>query len=368
MKTEALCHDLACDDVGMERPRFFPRQLITDDDLNLAVEHLRNRLRRHNRLMHGWGVVCGAKVCQVVKADGTGMEPWKVRVTPGYILGPYGDEILIDCERTVDLRTTGVSGVTGEPCVDVPDPWCSDVFARCDQTGPRYVAVKFKETMSRPVRVQPVGCGCDDTQCDYSRPRDGYEIGILNSRPESCGAIPPGKDELFEGVLPLCPPCPADPWVVLAVIEVDADGSIKAIDNCSCRRIVASFASFWWRCEGGLVEITSVDPSELVAGEQNVAIKIKGKNFHEGLKVDVGPGVTVADDVTIKDDTELDIKVSIDANVTPSQPRNLTVTNPDCSMAAYPITIKGTAAVAPASSATKKSAPAKETAGRKKKA
>lgn len=162
METSTICRDLLADCYAPEYPRFFPRQLITPDDLNLVLEYFRNKLRWHNRLLHGWGVVCGAKVCPVVTADGS-VEPWKVKVTPGNILGPYGDEILIDCERIIDLRSSGVTGVTGEPCVEVPDPWCSEVFVPCEQTGSRYVAVKYKECLARPVRVQPVGCGCDET-------------------------------------------------------------------------------------------------------------------------------------------------------------------------------------------------------------
>src|SRR5262245_44446899 len=101
-----------------ERPRFFPRQLITPDDLTLGQDYLRNKIRRHNRYLHGWGVVCGAKVVKTV--DNL---PWKVVVKTGYILGPYGDEIIIDHDCCFDLRKKCVTGVTGDACsgsVDVP--------------------------------------------------------------------------------------------------------------------------------------------------------------------------------------------------------------------------------------------------------
>jgi hypothetical protein len=208
MKTETICRELPGDEQGAERPRYFPRQFITADDLILEQEYFRNKLRRHNRLLHGWGVVCGAKVCPLPQATGSPV-PWKVKVTPGYILGPYGDEILIDCERTVDLRTNGISGVTGEPCADVPDPWCSEVFEKRDDAC-FFVAVKYQEVLSRPVRVQPVGCGCDDTQCEYSRWRDGYEIGVLCACPESHKPSTPPKEDLFKGELLQCPPCPTE--------------------------------------------------------------------------------------------------------------------------------------------------------------
>ena len=41
------------------RPRYFPRQMVTAADLTADQEYFRDRLRRHNRLLHGCGVICG---------------------------------------------------------------------------------------------------------------------------------------------------------------------------------------------------------------------------------------------------------------------------------------------------------------------
>lgn len=350
MKAETICREPLCDDYATERPRFFPRQLITPDDLNLVLEHYRTKLRRHNRLLHGWGVVCGAKVCPIPKSDGS-TEAWKVKVTPGYILGPYGDEILIDCERMVDLRTKGVTGVTGEPCVEAPDPWCSEVFVPCEETGFRYLAVKYKEIMTRPVRVQPVGCGCDEMQCEYSRWRDGYEIKILNECPESHQHPPTPKPEfakLFDGSLPECPPCPKEPWVVLAEIELGDDGAIKKIDNCSCRRLVISFGHFWWQCKVEFITITGLSingqphnattPISVNAGgaDRN-NIEVTGTNLMDGVKVEFGSGVTVKD-VTVTGGSALTATIDIASDADGS--RSMTVINPDCSSATLPNAIE----------------------------
>ena len=80
-------------------------------------------------------MVCGAIVCIVPRSDGNGPEPWKVKVTPGYALGPYGDEILIDKAREVDLRTPSTTCATGESHVDQSDPWCAGWIDR--EEGPR---------------------------------------------------------------------------------------------------------------------------------------------------------------------------------------------------------------------------------------
>jgi hypothetical protein len=240
-----------------ERPRFFPRQLITPDDLTLGQEYLRNKIRRHNRYLVGWGVVCGARV--VKSADNL---PWKVVVKTGYILGPYGDEILIDRDRCFDLRTKCITGVTGDVCssTEVPDPFCTG-----NQTptpaGPIYIAVKYQESMARPVRVQPAGCGCDDSSCEYSRWQDGYQICVLDACPDS-HQNPPSLDEIGKPHgIPDCPPCPTDPWVVLARVTVDANGLVQVIDNCSCRRMVISFAPYWTRCNDAPIGTSPTAPT-----------------------------------------------------------------------------------------------------------
>jgi hypothetical protein len=262
--TSCSCHSHtdtdACASTGvLERPRYYARQLLTPAELTLEQQYFRDKMRRHNRLLHGWGVVCGAGVCLIPKDDSgqnptTGQnvppdqaKPWVVRVQPGYILGPYGDEILIDREVVFDLRTCGLTGVTGEPG-EPADPWCADVYVQ-RQDGPLFVAVRYKEMQSRPVRVQPAGCGCDETQCEYSRWRDGYEICALAECPPS-HQKPPKIDEIFRGgTLPDCPDCPSDPWVVLARVEIKADGTITKLEHCACRRQVASFGPFWWSCK-----------------------------------------------------------------------------------------------------------------------
>ena len=243
-----------CDNGLLERPRYFPRQLMTPTEMTLEQTYFRDKLRRHNRWLHGWGVVCGAEVCPIPNTNGSGAQPWMVAVTAGYLLGPYGDEIVIAAKHALDLRTSGVTGVTGESPLNLGDPWCAEIVEE-RQPGKLWLAVKYKEVMTRPVRVQPAGCGCDDNACEYSRWCDGYEIGILSACPESHQNMkytnPDGGPDLYallQGERFQCLDCPSDPWVVLAMIDVASDGTIKEIDNCSCRRMVVSFADFWWQC------------------------------------------------------------------------------------------------------------------------
>lgn len=222
-----------------ERPCYFPGQMISDVELTLNTDYTLNKLRQHNRLLHGWGVVCGAVVCPIPEM------PWQIKITPGYILGPYGDTISISDAHTVDIRGSGSGGVTDDP-LSHDDPWCSDVLKE-PENGCLYVAVKYHSFKVRPVRVQPPGCGCDENRCEYSRIRDGYEIGFLPKCPESHQNPPDFDEQVGRGQISACPPVADDPWVVLAKVFVDDQGTIADVDNLSCRRMVLSFGHLWWR-------------------------------------------------------------------------------------------------------------------------
>jgi hypothetical protein len=254
-----LARQTFCRTGVLERPRYYPGQLMTPEELILEQDYHRDKMRRHNRLLHGWGVVCGAIVCRVLLPRANGKvyklqpgglpcpdeddpscyEPWKVSVSPGYILGPYGDEIMIDCTVIVDVRNACTTGMSGDPCPPAPDPWCSDVVI--DRTpGEVYLAVRYKEISTRPVPVQPYGCGCDGDACEYSRIRDGFEICTLDECPASHEDEP---ERVLECEVRPCPPCPDEPWVVLARVVVN-EGGIQTIDY-ECRRTIYSLAGFW---------------------------------------------------------------------------------------------------------------------------
>ena len=220
--------DLKCACCGepLERVRYFPRQLLTADDMCCEQEYFREKARRHNRYLHGWGVVCGCTVEVVADAKTP-----TVRVCPGYAVGPQGDEIYIDCCIDVDLKT----GAPDQPCsVRWPCPPIGDVPSVRGNKATVYIAVRYAECFTRPMRVHPAGCGCDETGCEYSRVRDAYEIKVLWNLPQShinakkdddnwCNTLRKAAGNLrghqHTFPVPPCPECETDPWVVLATVS-----------------------------------------------------------------------------------------------------------------------------------------------------
>ncbi|RUR74499.1 hypothetical protein ACF3DV_12155 [Chlorogloeopsis fritschii PCC 9212] len=338
-----------CECSAIERPRYFPRQMITADDMILEQTYFRDKLRRHNRLLHGWGTICGAIVCPVCNSKEE-MKPWLVNVSPGYILGPYGDEIVIDRDCTIDICTTGVMGMCQEPSPPPLDPWCSDVkeivINRCQ--GPVYIAVKYKEIMARPVRLQPMGCGCDDMQCEYSRWCDGYEIGVLTELPESHrpDLSDNSSDQPKQMEIPKCPPCPSEPWVVLAEVDFDPNnGDITKIDNYKYRRILRTHTQDWLSLPSP--EIKKVTPDTLRQGDSEVILTVEGNNLRTPKIISFGKGIKVTNLGKLNElngeERSFQVKVSVDAQAQPENYYNMTIIDVDCNVMVESKVVKITA-------------------------
>lgn len=224
-----------CCSEPLERLRYFPRQLLCADDMQAEQAYFREKLRRHNRYLHGWGVVCGCTVVPLTDVPG-----WQVQVCPGYVVSPQGDDILIDTCVTVDLQV----GAKEPPCsVRWPCPPIGEMPTNVGQDAIVYIAVRYAECYSRPVTVHPGGCGCDETGCEYSRIRDSFEIKVLWELPAShteaaqddtqwCTTLQTAATEEQQRLhllpAPPCPPCVTDPWVVLAAVRIPQQGSTTA--------------------------------------------------------------------------------------------------------------------------------------------
>jgi hypothetical protein len=87
------CGGLQC----LCRPRFFPGQLLTDEDLNRLERYIIEKNRLHARYLHGWGVACGLEVaCDPCSTS-------NVVVRTGYALSPCGDDIIVCKDHSVNV-------------------------------------------------------------------------------------------------------------------------------------------------------------------------------------------------------------------------------------------------------------------------
>lgn len=149
------------------RARFGPGMLLQHDDL----EHLNSYPRELSRLLFrsffGCGVVCGLRVTA---------EEWchKLRVTvdAGLALDCIGDPIHLPKNEQL---------VVGDECEDV--------------VGPYWVLLCGTTKCCAP-RTSLCGCDDDEPKSSCTREWSGYEIRVVNERPDCiCGCPEPDEDE-----------------------------------------------------------------------------------------------------------------------------------------------------------------------------
>jgi hypothetical protein len=184
---------------GTVRPRYFQGQLLTEQDFTDEQNYFREKLRRHNRLLHGWGVVCGLRATPASAGCA-------VIVSPGYALDPCGDEILLEGEALLTLP----GGERADPPnrAREKDEVCPD--------GAWLVAIRYVEM---PLQKAPVMGGSGEAGgVEPSRIRETCELRVF-AAPFPGGE--PGPDRR-PGAPDACPPCPPDPdqrWVILAEVR-----------------------------------------------------------------------------------------------------------------------------------------------------
>lgn len=77
---------------SLKRPHFFSGKLLTAEDLELEQQCFREKLKRHNRTLHGFGIVSGLKVS---------VSSGQIVVEPGLALDCEGNELLIETEQSI---------------------------------------------------------------------------------------------------------------------------------------------------------------------------------------------------------------------------------------------------------------------------
>jgi hypothetical protein len=205
-----------------ERNRYFAGKLLTERDFSAEQSYFRNKLRRHNRLVHGVGVVCGLEL----RPAGDLHAPWQVEISPGCALGPYGDEILV-CEPVrIDLAS----------CCPPPQ----HPGSRTRSGSARivvFVTVQYAEVPCAPALTPSAGTGSDGGE--PTRIRESFEICCSADSPPSPGSAVTLCELLRRNQVPQCTPCPGDPRLVLARVTLPTAPSAllraRDIDN-SVRR------------------------------------------------------------------------------------------------------------------------------------
>ena len=138
--------------MGTIRPNYFSGKLLTAEDLKLEQDYFLDKIRLHNRCLHGYGVVCGLGI-----AVGDGASP-VVRIEPGCAIDGFGN--LIEVAETVEARLN----------------------PRVAQNA-YYILLRYKECPSDevPALLEPCQSGSETTQ--PNRIRETFEIYFEEHNP-----------------------------------------------------------------------------------------------------------------------------------------------------------------------------------------
>lgn len=176
------CGDHGCGDLPeLARLRYFHGQPLSALDLRREQSYHRDRARLHNRLLHGWGIVCGLEITvpqprPTADCDDGHAGP-EVVVMPGAALDCRGDEMLVRHPRPVRL-----------------DALLTEEMRKLLSERPAtvHLAICFHETPIDPTRPL-LASGCEPaSDCQHARVLDSYRL-VLTLEPPDRG--------------PRCEPC-----------------------------------------------------------------------------------------------------------------------------------------------------------------
>lgn len=208
-----------------DRLSYFYGQMLGERDFRAEQAYYREKLKLHNRCLHGPGVVCGLAVHQPrwirqpAKTSRADDACWpQLHVQPGLALDADGNELVVRDDLCVDLGT----------CLSHED---RKVFAAApDKPHTVYLNLCFREQPIEPIRpVLPGDCGPGDIR-HYAKIRDSVCVQLTRTPPVDercstcCEAYPDAPQEHHCSL-------PDGPPVLLARIDFTLDKQQCQIHN-----------------------------------------------------------------------------------------------------------------------------------------
>jgi hypothetical protein len=228
--------DAACRLEAPERNRYFHGQMLYDRNFRLETDYHNHKRWLLNRLVAGWGVVCGLGIRP---GEGEEDDNPTIIVEPGLALDRWGREIVVDAETgplAIPQRLLIPQEGGGEP-QGGKEGYGQDSYGG-ERRKPRgreidlHVLLCYHECTAVPTPVLAGDCR-DEEPCQPGLIRERYTIefrpGCLAPRqlklriPDviaSDGRV--DYAELVKAVSQPCP-CPEDPCVPLANLHLDLD-------------------------------------------------------------------------------------------------------------------------------------------------
>ena len=210
-----------CGFIATERNRYFTGKYMTARDFQGEQAYFLSRHRLHNRLLHGWGIVCGLRV--IPHPDPDCADRWVV-VRAGIAIDCCGRELVLERDTPFEL----------------PLPIEADEGAAMENSapdaegmrGPFLLCLRYAEEPIEHVPALYAEGTCDPTRHEANRVREVacLEVCSLDEVDPDCWRVPGGDpvarcrddcDDELPGPAGIClePECPCGSLVPLALIH-----------------------------------------------------------------------------------------------------------------------------------------------------
>lgn len=152
----------ACNYGPFTRNNYFTGKLLVERDFTEETRFHMEKLRHHEQLLHGTGVVCGLKV------KPHPVETCRDRficIEPGYAVDCCGRDVIVREEECIDItQLPEIKALKGDPD---------------NRPHKLQICVRFRECPTEDIPVLYDDCGCDDTKCAPNRILESYEVGVI---------------------------------------------------------------------------------------------------------------------------------------------------------------------------------------------
>lgn len=221
-------HKRVCNicDKAFERNNYYFGKLMKVQDFEIEQSYFNKKRWLINRMILGWGVVCGLDVKQKNENE--------VIIEPGLAIDYCGREIRV-CDTQLVSLAPQEDECNYEEKVEQTNG--SEQYAIC---------LKFKECKTESFPAFHSACDQKE-KCQFNRIRDWFEIKVIPFSEQNKKSFCLKRDDcedqksLHQCIcdwLCECPECCEPECVVLATVTLDNSHNIQEIDECSNRKLV----------------------------------------------------------------------------------------------------------------------------------